>query len=217
MTAIAVPAPQEPVDPVRAFIDRTAGRLFAAAGFTPNQVTVLGTLVALSGCAVWTQQTHSPKLYWVGWGLTLGGTGLDALDGSVARVRNMHTRFGGLLDSLTDRVVETAIWAALFWLCSADWGRLGCLLALAGSFMVSYTRAKAELDGLRGTAGWGSRQVRLPLLAVCVLAAHWTGYNWVGWPVAVLAWLTVIQRAGSINRQLSPSDDPTSWGHGGQL
>lgn len=212
MAAIAVAGYVEPDDPLRAFIDRTAGRLFAALRFTPNQVTILGTAIAVSGCALWIVQNH-----WLGWGLTLGGTALDSCDGSVARLRNMHTPFGRFLDSTTDRIVETAIWAALLWTCPTRLGQLACLLGLGGSFMVSYIRSKAEQDGLHGKDGWGPRHVRLPLLAVCVLLGNWLGYGWVGWPVAALAWLTVAQRVGSVRHQLQDEPDPTSFGHGGQL
>lgn len=217
MAAIAVTGYVKPDDPLRAFIDRTAGRMFVALRFTPNQVTILGTAIAMAGCVLWIIHGH-----WLGWGLTLGGTALDSCDGSVARLRGMHTPFGRFLDSTTDRIVETAIWAALLWTCSTHLGQLACLLGLAGSFMVSYTRSKAEQDGLHGKDGWGPRHVRLPLLAICVLFGSWFGFTlfgfyWVVWPAAGLAWLTVVQRVGSVRHQLQDAPDPTSFGHGGQL
>ena len=74
--------------------------------------------------------------------------------------------------------------------------------AVIGSFLVSYTRAKAEALGLRGDVGFGSRVERVVLIAVGLVFAPW---GWLQWPIyvlAALAWLTVTQRILFVRRQL---------------
>jgi CDP-diacylglycerol--glycerol-3-phosphate 3-phosphatidyltransferase len=71
-----------------------------------------------------------------------------------------------------------------------------------GSFLVSYTRAKAEALGLRGDVGFGSRVERVALIAFGLFLAPW---GWLQWPIyvlAALAWLTVMQRILFVRRQL---------------
>ena len=66
--------------------------------------------------------------------------------------------------------------------------------AVIGSFLVSYTRAKAEALGLRGDVGFGSRLERVVIVSVGLGLAPW---GWLQWPIyllAAMAWLTVVQR-----------------------
>ena len=79
---------------------------------------------------------------------------------------------------------------------------LAAFAAVIGSFLVSYTRAKAEALGLRGDVGFGSRVERVVLIAVGLFFAPW---GWLQWPIyvlAALAWLTVTQRILFVRRQL---------------
>jgi CDP-diacylglycerol--glycerol-3-phosphate 3-phosphatidyltransferase len=74
--------------------------------------------------------------------------------------------------------------------------------AVAGSFLVSYTRARAEALGLRGDVGFGSRVERVVLISVGLGLAPW---GWLQWPIyllAAMAWLTVAQRILFVRRQL---------------
>ena len=73
---------------------------------------------------------------------------------------------------------------------------------MIGSFLVSYTRAKAEALGLRGDVGFGSRVERVVLISIGLGLAPW---GWLQWPVYLLAamtWLTVVQRILFVRRQL---------------
>ncbi len=74
--------------------------------------------------------------------------------------------------------------------------------AVIGSFLVSYTRARAESLGLRGDIGFGSRVERVVIIAVGLFFAPW---GWLQWPVyllAAMAWITVLQRMLFVRRQL---------------
>ena len=80
--------------------------------------------------------------------------------------------------------------------------------AVIGSFLVSYTRAKAEAIGLRGDVGFGSRVERVVLVSVGLVLAPW---GWLQWPIYVLAaiaWLTVAQRILFVRRQLRELAEP---------
>ena len=73
---------------------------------------------------------------------------------------------------------------------------------MIGSFLVSYTRAKAEALGLRGDVGFGSRVERVVLISIGLGLAPW---GWLQWPIyllAAMAWITVIQRILFVRRQL---------------
>jgi phosphatidylglycerophosphate synthase len=79
---------------------------------------------------------------------------------------------------------------------------MAAFAAVIGSFLVSYTRARAEALGLRGDIGFGSRVERVVLIGVGLFVAPW---GWLQWPIyllAVLAWITVAQRILFVRRQL---------------
>jgi phosphatidylglycerophosphate synthase len=81
-------------------------------------------------------------------------------------------------------------------------------LAVIGSLLVSYTRAKAEMLGLRGDVGFGSRLERVVIISVGLGLAPW---GWLQWPVyllAAMAWVTVVQRMVFVRRQLRELVEP---------
>jgi CDP-diacylglycerol--glycerol-3-phosphate 3-phosphatidyltransferase len=81
-------------------------------------------------------------------------------------------------------------------------------LAVIGSLLVSYTRAKAEMLGLRGDVGFGSRLERVVIVAVALGIAPW---GWLQWPIyllALMAWVTVVQRMLFVRRQLRELAEP---------
>jgi CDP-diacylglycerol--glycerol-3-phosphate 3-phosphatidyltransferase len=73
---------------------------------------------------------------------------------------------------------------------------------MAGSFLVSYARAKAELLGLKGDVGLGSRAERVVVITAGLVFAPWGGLKWAIYLLAVTAWFTVGQRILSVRRQL---------------
>jgi CDP-diacylglycerol--glycerol-3-phosphate 3-phosphatidyltransferase len=125
--------------------------LIARTGITPNGVTILGFLgiCAASGLVL--------GRLWVAASLVFIVSGLvDSLDGSLARYQGRVTAFGGFLDSTLDRLAEAVILGALgitFAQDGRDWALAACFGALAGSFLVSYARARAEGLGIQGSSG----------------------------------------------------------------
>jgi CDP-diacylglycerol--glycerol-3-phosphate 3-phosphatidyltransferase len=74
--------------------------------------------------------------------------------------------------------------------------------AVIGSFLVSYTRAKAESLGLRADVGFGSRVERVVLISIGLGLAPWGLLQWPIYALAAIAWLTVAQRILFVRRQL---------------
>jgi archaetidylinositol phosphate synthase len=164
-------------------------------GVTPNQVTALGLAVALVSAwlyAYW----EGNMLYLVYGSLTILLSGLlDAIDGVLARGTGRASRFGGFLDSVADRYSDALVLTGITvgGLCSLPAG----LLALTGSLMVSYTRSRAEAEGVE-MAGVGlfERAERMIFLAVCSFASYWwlQALDYGVIVLAALAHLTVVQR-----------------------
>jgi len=165
-------------------------------GLTPNQVSAAGIALAfLSGLAYW-QSSINPLLLALAPILLLASGFCDALDGAVARIYGKTTPFGGFLDSLLDRYADAAVFfgITLGGLCDFSWG----LIALVGSLLVSYARARAEAAGVRmETVGLAERADRLIILVVAsFLNLFWSKALY--WSVILLAFLTnltVLQRA----------------------
>jgi archaetidylinositol phosphate synthase len=119
----------------------------------------------------------------------------DTIDGVIARNYQQATPFGGFLDSLLDRYADAIIYSAIIigGLCDVSWG----LAALAGSLLVSYSRARAEAAGIKmESVGFAERAERMLILAVASIAAFlWLpSLNYGIILLAVLSNITVLQR-----------------------
>jgi phosphatidylglycerophosphate synthase/putative flippase GtrA len=137
-------------------------RLLAHAAFPPNAITSLSLVFALgAGLAA-----AAGRFALGGWLYVLAGM-LDFLDGRVARSTGRTTLGGAVLDSVLDRYVESALIAGLAWYYRHSWVLLACLLALTGSLLVPYVRARAESLGVPQTrVGFMQRPERVALLGV---------------------------------------------------
>ena len=173
---------------------------------TPDMLTLAGVTLCLVGAALVGFEERNEKLFfWLGGALFVIGSIADILDGALARAASKGTVFGAFLDSTFDRVGEAAMVAAIGLSLMRDGDEVALVASFAaviGSFLVSYTRAKAEALGLRGDVGFGSRVERVVLIAVGLFFAPW---GWLEWPVyvlAVLTWVTVGQRILFVRRQL---------------
>ncbi|HEX6655560.1 MAG TPA: CDP-alcohol phosphatidyltransferase family protein [Candidatus Limnocylindria bacterium] len=138
-------------------------RLAVALHLTPNTITVLGFLV-VAGAAVLVATGN----LLAGAILLTAGSLLDAVDGALARATGAGSRFGSFLDSTLDRAAEAVLYGGIiaFYLAHSSQPTapvLLALVALAGSFMVSYTRARAEGIGLTASVGLAPRMERLVL------------------------------------------------------
>jgi CDP-diacylglycerol--glycerol-3-phosphate 3-phosphatidyltransferase len=173
---------------------------------TPNALTAAGiSLCAGSAVVVWFAHDRPWLLYWLAAVLFVVGSVLDILDGALARYGGKATPFGAFLDSISDRVSEGFVLTAIALVFSRDGHDVAVgftIAAIAGSFLVSYARAKAELLGLRGDIGLGSRAERVVVITGGLVFAPWGGLQWAIYFLAATAWFTVLQRVLGVRRQL---------------
>ena len=85
---------------------------------------------------------------------------------------------------------------------SNDVAVVATIAAVAGSFLVPYTRAKAEALGLRGDVGLGSRAERVVVITAGLVLAPWGGLQWTIYLLAATSWVTVGQRILHVRKQL---------------
>lgn len=178
----------------RWLVDPTS-RALHRLGVRPNHLTILGFLLSLVNA--WLLAMGRLPLAGV---LILVFSALDGLDGSLARVSGQVTRFGGFLDSVLDRCSEAAVYFGLVVFFAAAGRREELYLtyvAIIGSLLVSYTRARAEGLGLRCEVGWFTRVERVVLLSVG-LVLGWL--RPVLWLLAILTNVTVLQRVLHVRR-----------------
>ena len=174
-------------------------------GLTPNKISLIGFILALASAASYVLVTaESSWLLILAVVFLLASGFCDTLDGIVARTFQQTTVFGGFFDSVLDRYADAAVYAAIIIAGLSNpawgfiWGSVWGLAALAGSMMVSYTRARAEAAGIKmESVGLAERAERmLILVAVSIIAFFWLPA--LGYGIALLAVLsnfTVIQRA----------------------
>lgn len=165
-------------------------------GVRPNIVTLIGLLGNFAAASL------------IGMGyLTWGGLlamviwPLDALDGTMARLRGEDSKYGSFIDSTTDRYSEIAIYGGLvvYFIQNGHW--LGVVLAywaVTGSLMVSYTRAKAESLGFTAKNGLFSRVERYLVLMPGIIFQRPDISLWI---LAVMTYVTALQRFILVRRQ----------------
>jgi CDP-diacylglycerol--glycerol-3-phosphate 3-phosphatidyltransferase len=216
----AEPTPTPRGDAILSDRLKAAGRAFlsplisalAAAGVSPNAVTVAGLVIVFAATlAIWQRSLLLGAIV-----LAIGAA-LDAVDGGLARAQGGGTPFGGFLDSTLDRTGEGIVYIgiAAYWLeASADpfVPVLLAMLALTGSFLVSYSRARAEAAGFAASNGLAPRTERF-LILVAGLVIAGLGYH-VALPIAMgvialLAWITVIQRILNVRTQAAMAAEST--------
>ena len=174
---------------------------------TPNALTAAGvTLCAVASVLVYFEYRHEVLFFWLGAAVFVVGSVLDILDGALARQSGKGTPFGAFLDSTTDRVSEAFMLGAIALVFSRDENEVALAFAVAaivGSFLVSYTRARAEALGLKGDVGLGSRAERVVVITSGLVLAPWGLLPWAIYLLTATAWFTVGQRILSVRAQLS--------------
>ena len=166
-------------------------RLLTRVGISPNSLTIAGVVITTAGAVAFFLK--SPRLG--GFLILLGGL-CDAIDGSLARNAGKATRFGALLDSSVDRYSEFVMLFGIggYFLMVDDYVSAAVtFLALCGSFMVSYTRARAESLGLAAKVGVMQRPERIVFLGAGALL-HPIALKIAIWMVAIFANFTALQR-----------------------
>lgn len=176
------------LDPVAALLNRI--------GLMPNTVTILG----LVGNAIGTYLLATGRITAGGIVILLMGP-IDALDGTMARLRGEPTDFGAFVDSVTDRYSEMVIFLGLMIYFLQQQNQLACVLvflAAAGSLMVSYIRARAQAVGMDTKVGVFTRVERFIVLAPCLIINQ---PMIALWAIAILANFTALQRIYDVRRQ----------------
>jgi CDP-diacylglycerol--glycerol-3-phosphate 3-phosphatidyltransferase len=184
-------------------IDPVSRRL-AGAHIHPHVLTVMGFILSLAAANFF----RIGSFLWAAVAIILGGT-CDILDGRIARATGKGSTYGAFFDSTIDRYSEIFIFLGLTWFYY-DRSRitvLVILLAVAGSMMVSYTRARAEGLGLECRVGLLQRQHRIILLVAGALLGSIPGTRHLAmlavvWIIAILANITAVQRVAYIHRQI---------------
>jgi CDP-diacylglycerol--glycerol-3-phosphate 3-phosphatidyltransferase len=173
---------------------------------TPNALTASGvTLCGVASALVLFEGRNEIVYYWLAAVVFVLGSLLDILDGALARAGGKTTPFGAFLDSTTDRISEGFMLTAVAWVLARHHHPVFvavAMAAMAGSFLVSYTRAKAESIGLRGDVGIGSRAERVVVITAGLVLAPWGVLPWSLVLLACTAWITVGQRVLHVRQQL---------------
>jgi CDP-diacylglycerol---glycerol-3-phosphate 3-phosphatidyltransferase len=192
-------------DGTRRLASRSIGRL-ARTRVTPNALTAGGILLCVAASVlVYFEYRNHILFYWLAAALFIVGSILDILDGALARESGKATPFGAFVDSVSDRVSEGFMLGAVALILARHGDEVAlafCFAALAGSFLVSYARAKAEILGLRGDVGIGSRAERVVVISAGLVLAPWGMLPWAIYFLTATAWLTVFQRIFYVRKQL---------------
>ncbi len=185
------------------YLTQPVVRILGRTSITPNAITCLGFLLAV-GAAAFVITGH---LFAAGLVVLISGF-FDILDGALARHKNQATHFGAILDSILDRLAEAVLLlgilalfllteenSALFTLLSREWAVLLVGVALLGSLLVSYVRARAEALGLDCQVGLFTRAERVIVLALGLLL-HQIAYALIIALaiIAVFSFITIGQR-----------------------
>ena len=152
------------------YVTQPVVKLLARMPITPNIITWFGFWITIVAAAL----VITEHLFAAGWVVLFAGV-FDMLDGALARVTNRVTRFGGILDSTLDRLSEAVLLLGLLVVFSREQQFAESLLvgiALTGSLMVSYLRAKIESSGIECKAGLFTRPERVIILALGLLLSQ---------------------------------------------
>jgi CDP-diacylglycerol--glycerol-3-phosphate 3-phosphatidyltransferase len=173
---------------------------------TPNVLTATGVLLCgVASILVLFEDRNEILFYWLAAVVFVVGSLLDILDGALARAGGKTTPFGAFFDSTTDRVSEGFMLTAIAYILAVHHRPVFVAVAVAGvagSFLVSYTRARAEALGLRGDVGIGSRAERVVVITAGLVLAPWGVLPWALALLACTAWVTVAQRVLHVRKQL---------------
>ncbi|MDP9205792.1 MAG: CDP-alcohol phosphatidyltransferase family protein [Gemmatimonadota bacterium] len=172
---------------------------------SPNAITTVGTLLTVSAGVVYATG-HIMTAGWI-----MGATAFfDVLDGEVARRTGRSTVFGAFYDSTLDRVADGALMAGLtvFYATNPAHHNIYmvviCLVGIIGTFLVSYTRARAESLGIDAKVGVMQRPERIVLLSApqALFGLFWNGWVLIGIIIllTVTAWITAVQRIAFVHR-----------------
>lgn len=182
-------------------------RLLIKMGLTPNAVTTIGLMLNIGVAVIFilgAEKGNRGDLQFVGWAgaLVLFAGVFDMLDGQVARLGNMKSTFGAMYDSVLDRYSELILFLGIcYYLISHHYflSSLFAFIAMIGSMMVSYTRARAEGLGVECKGGVMQRPERVVLIGisaiVCGISSRFIGGDYKlyipGFPLQVFETISI--------------------------
>ena len=185
--------------------------LLARYRVSPNTITTVGTLLTIAASIVYA----TGHIMTAGWIMNVTAF-FDVADGEVARRTGRSSVFGAFYDSTLDRVADGALMAGLafFYATNASHHNLAmvvvCLVCIVGTFLISYTRSRAETLGIDAKVGLMQRPERMVLLSV---PQSFFGLFWNGWVLmgiiillTVTAWITAVQRILCVYRATKDRD-----------
>ena len=179
----------------------TIARWLDRIGIHPNTLTLIGFMGHFA--AAWL--VAKGNLVWGAVVLIFFGL-FDTLDGALARIQDNVTQFGAFLDSMCDRFSEAAIFLGIFYHFDSLDSSIGCLftlLAMVGSILVSYSRARAEAVGVFPKLGVMTRVERYIVLALTLLLNRLL----IGLAaIAIFGLFTIGQRIWFVYHQLGSRD-----------
>jgi len=152
-------------------------KLFIHLGITPNMITSMGLIlnIVAAGILMYGAEYGSRNdLRYIGWAgvvILLAGV-FDMMDGRLARMGNLSSKFGALYDSVLDRYSELFMFLGIcYYLISHDYflSSMFAFIAMMGSVMVSYTRARAEGLGVDCSVGWMQRPERILIIGISAI------------------------------------------------
>ncbi len=191
---------------------QTEAKIAHKLGFTPNSISVVGFILAIASAVSYAlTSVDSLWLLLLATFFMLASGFCDTMDGIVARTYKQTTAFGGFFDSVLDRFADAASYAGIIvaGLCGyafgGYWGTIIALTALIASMLVSYTRARAEVIGVKmESVGIAERAERMLILAVVSIIGFFRlevlGYGVA--LIAVLSIITVLQRVAHVHKEL---------------
>src|SRR5215207_10694939 len=174
---------------------------------TPNAISMVGLAGNLVAAVLVTQ-----RLFFLAGVAFVLGSVMDTFDGRYSRMSGKGTLFGAFLDSTLDRIEEGVVLAAVagyFAATGDDFAAAMCVVAVLGSLMVSYTRARAEALGVECKVGLATRPVRVVILSIGLIFAKGAGIGDFEllapsiYAMAVLTAITVGQRVWHVRRELA--------------
>ena len=170
---------------------------------TPNSISLTGLALNVAAAVLVTQ-----RLFFLAGVAFIVGSLMDTLDGRYSRMSGKGTVFGAFLDSTLDRTEEGIVLAAVaayFASRGDDLAVAAVVIAVLGSLMVSYTRARAEALGVECKVGIASRAVRVVILAIGILFADLGLLAPSVYVLAALGSITVLQRILHVRSELRAS------------
>src|SRR6266704_4352419 len=181
----------------------SAATIFYRARFTPNITTSICFILTVGSAFFYFEKLSLVSGWLAAWILLMVASYFDAIDGAMARRFQMVSRTGGVLDSVLDRVGEMVLYSSIALSGLVDL-RI-CLWSLGASLMVSYVRARVEVEGVKMKGvGIAERPERLLILLVSTILNPFYGIlSWGMLLIAILASATVIERVFAALRSLS--------------